>query len=122
MSQVVELFRRIRTMLKIFYFSGHHQFFHNSPGINFSYDRGSTFFIYWQGKHNLELGRHFQQNYQPGRPPGSIPPEHLDRVFRQRKVLVSLPYFLLQFNVIHLTYVVKCFSSNVIILITTKIM
>ena len=35
MSQVVELFRRIRTMLKIFYVSGHHQFFHNSPGINF---------------------------------------------------------------------------------------
>ena len=39
---------------------------------------------------------------------------------RQRKVFVSLPYFIFEFNVIHLIYVAKCFSSNVIILITTK--
>ena len=35
MSQVVEFFRRPRTMLKILYFSGDHQFFQNPPGINF---------------------------------------------------------------------------------------
>ena len=30
----------------------------------FSYDRSSTFLINWQGRHKLEPGRHFQQNYQ----------------------------------------------------------
>ena len=30
----------------------------------FSYDRSNTFLINWQGRHKLEPGRHFQQNYQ----------------------------------------------------------
>ena len=31
-----------------------------------------NFFIYWQGKHYVGSGRHFQQNHQPARPAGCI--------------------------------------------------
>ena len=48
--------------------------FPKSPGINFLYDRGRELSIYWPGRHNLGPGRHFQQNYQPGRPTGCIWP------------------------------------------------
>ena len=38
MSQVVELFGRPSTILKMPYFSGDHQFFQKSPGVKFLYD------------------------------------------------------------------------------------
>ena len=64
MSQIAELFRRPRTMLKIFYFSGDHQFFQKLLGIKFFFMTGvENVFIYWQGRHNLRPGRIFRQNY-----------------------------------------------------------
>ena len=80
MSQVAELFRRPRTMLKMPYFSGDHQFFQKSLGINFLYDRARELSIYWSGRHNLGPGGHFQQNNYPGRPPRRIWLGHLGRV------------------------------------------
>ena len=50
MSQVAELFRRPRTMLKKLYFSGDHQFFQKSPGIKFIYDLGRKRFHLLVGK------------------------------------------------------------------------
>ena len=44
MSQVVELFGRPRTMLKMLCFIGDHQFFRNSPGVKFLYDRDRKLF------------------------------------------------------------------------------
>ena len=46
-----------RTMLKILYFSGGHQFSQISLRIKFLYDRVENLFIYWLGKHNLWPGR-----------------------------------------------------------------
>ena len=77
LNKVVELFRRPSTMLEILYFNSDRQFFRKSPGIKFFYD----FFFYWLGRHNLRPGRHFQQNYWPGKPPGHISLGHLDRVW-----------------------------------------
>ena len=74
LNKVVELFRRPSTMLEILYFNSDRQFFRKSPGIKFFYD----FFIYWLGRHNLRPGRHFQQNYWLGKPPGHISLGHLD--------------------------------------------
>ena len=34
-------------------------------------------FIYWPERHNLPLGRRYQENYHPGTPPGRISPGHL---------------------------------------------
>ena len=81
MSQVAELFRRPTTMLKTLYFSGNHHFYQKPPGTNFIRIGIENFFIYWPGRHNLGPGRHFQQNYQPGKLPGYISPGHLDRLF-----------------------------------------
>ena len=80
MDQVSELFRRPRTMLKIQSFSGDHKFFQKSPQIISSMIRVANFFIYWPGRHNLELGIHFQQIDEAGWPPGCISTEHFDRV------------------------------------------
>ena len=44
MSQVAELFRKPRKMLKILYFRGDQQFFQKLPGIKFLYDRGRELF------------------------------------------------------------------------------
>ena len=44
MSQVAELLRRPRTMLKILYFSGDQKYFQKSPRINFLYDRSKKRF------------------------------------------------------------------------------
>ena len=41
-----------------------------------------NFFINWLGRHNLGPVRHFQQNNQPVKPPGTISPEDLDRVYQ----------------------------------------
>ena len=82
-SQVAELIPRLRTMLKILYISGAHQFFQISPGIKPLYDRGKKLFYVLVGGgtgHNLGPGRQFQPIYWPGKPPGRISPGHLDRV------------------------------------------
>ena len=44
------------TMLEILYFSEHHQFFQNSPGIKSLYDRGRKRFYLLAGGHNLGPG------------------------------------------------------------------
>ena len=74
---------RPRIMLKIFYFSGSHQFFQISPGIKSLYDRVENLFICWPERHNLGAGRQFQQIYWPGKPPGRISPGYLDRVLKR---------------------------------------
>ena len=71
---------RLRTILKILYFSGGYQFFQILPGIKSLYDRVENLFIHWPGRHNLGSGRQFQQIYRPLKPPGHISPGHLDRV------------------------------------------
>ena len=50
MNQGAELFRRPRTMLKIFYFSGDNQIFQKSPGIKFLYDQGKKHFYLLAGE------------------------------------------------------------------------
>ena len=79
-SQVAQFVRKTRTMLKIFHFSGDHQFFQIPRRIKSLYDRGEKLFIYWSGRHNLGLGRKFQQISWPGKQPGCISPGNLDRV------------------------------------------
>ena len=44
------------TMLEILYFSEHHQFFQNSPGIKSLYDRGRKRFYLLAGGHNWGAG------------------------------------------------------------------
>ena len=53
---------------------------------------GINFFIHWSGRHNLGLGSHFQQNYQPGGPPGSISSGSLDRVYKGMCLFICSRY------------------------------
>ena len=86
MSQVAELFRRPRTMLKIHYFSGYQKFFPKSPGIKFLYDRGRILFH--------SLSKHFQQNhYQLEKPLGHTITGHLDKVYKYRVILFNGSFF-----------------------------
>ena len=55
-SQVVELFRRLRTMLKILYFSGDHQFFQKLRRVKFLYDRGTELYHLLAGQALFETG------------------------------------------------------------------
>ena len=77
-----KLFWKPRTMLKIIYFNGGHQFFQKSVEIKLLYVWGRIFFIYWPGRHSLGPGRHFQQNYHLGKPMWHISMRNLDRVER----------------------------------------
>ena len=93
MSEVVELFRIPRTMLKILYFIEEYQFFQTSLGINFFLIGRENLFIHRLGRRDLGQRRHFKQICKLGKPPGHIPPEHLNEVllhfnyFSQLKML-----------------------------------
>ena len=41
-----------------------------------------SLFIYWPERHNLGLGRQFQQIHPPRKPPGRISPGHLGKVWQ----------------------------------------
>ena len=88
-SQVAGLVGRPRTILKIFYFIGDHQFFQISPGIKSLNDRGRKLIHLLAGRHNLGPGRQFQQIYWRGKPPGRISPGHLDRVYKGTRCITS---------------------------------
>ena len=99
-SQVAGLVGRPRTILKIFYFIGGHQFFQISPGIKSLNDRGRKLIHLLAGRHNLGPGRQFQQIYWRGKPPGRISPGHLDRVYKGTRCITSFWYkvsFLISF-------------------------
>ena len=86
MSQIAELFRRPRIMLKIHYFSGYQKFFQKSPGIKFLYDRGRILFH--------SLSKHFQQNYyQLEKPLGHTITGHLDKAYKYRVILFNGSFF-----------------------------
>ena len=78
MSQVAEVFRRPRTMLKIFYSSGDHQLFQKSLGIKFLYDWVIDRFHLLTGEAQLETEGEglFQQNHRAKKAPGHISPAH----------------------------------------------
>ena len=59
-------------------------------GIKFFITRVENIFIYWPGRLNLGPGRHFQPNYQLGKPAGHISQGHLYRVFQRPTVLKTL--------------------------------
>ena len=61
MSQVVELFRRPRTMLKMLYFTGDNQFFKKLPEINLLYDLGRKLFLLLARQANLKSGGTFRK-------------------------------------------------------------
>ena len=46
-------------------------------------------FIRWLWRHNLEPGRQLQQIYWPRKPPGSISPGYLDRVYKSLRVMYT---------------------------------
>ena len=79
-SQVVELVRWPRILIKISNLSGDQHFFQNSPGIKSHYDRVENFSIYLPGRDILGARRQFQETYWQGKPSGHISPGHLDRV------------------------------------------
>ena len=70
-----------RAILKILYFSGDYQFSRISTGIKFLYDQGRILIHLLGGRHNLGPGRQFQQVCLPGKLPGRITQEDLDRVY-----------------------------------------
>ena len=49
-------------------------------------------FIYCPGSQKMGPGRQFQQIYCPGKPPGPISPEHLDRVSKKVNFLKKQPF------------------------------
>ena len=74
-SEVVELARRLMTIMKILEFSGDQQFLRNHRGLSIYMTVVEDFFIYWLERHNLGPERLSQQNHRLREPLG-----HLDMV------------------------------------------
>ena len=89
LSQIAELARRPRIMLKILYFSGNHQFFFTGVKVSLWPGRKTCSFI---GRGSIIWGRggnFFQDIYQPEKPPWRISPGHLDRVFSEHILTIN---------------------------------
>ena len=67
MSQVRELFRKPRTVLKILYFSGIQEIFQKLPGIKFLHDRERELFHLLTGSMILDRGGAFSKIIDWGR-------------------------------------------------------